>query len=176
MTFLIETERLSLRALEARDLPALVALLGDADVMRLALYERALTPAEAQAFIDEAFARDAVAVDRLAILCRRSSGAILGFAGLLPCKYFEGELELGFVLTAEAQGKGYATEIGRKLLEIAFGSLGRRRIYALCDPRNFASHKLLERNLGMRHVNEIQTADRGPRLVFEIAHGAPHRG
>jgi ribosomal-protein-alanine N-acetyltransferase len=167
--FPLETERLLLRPVTESDLPRLLDILADSEVMKLALYERPLSAAEAQQFIDDEFARHADDLAKLAVLCLRSEETVIGFAGLLPCKYLPGELEFGFVLAHDAQGKGYATEIGSHLIEVGFQSLNRERLYALCDPRNAASRDVLGRKLRMRFVNEILTPDRGPRMIFEIS-------
>ena len=72
------------------------------------------------------------------------------------------------MLATEHQRKGYATEIGRKLIDIALAVLGRDRLLALCDPRNGASRRALEK-LGMYSIDTITTPDRGGRMVFMIA-------
>ena len=163
----LETERLTLRVAEESDLPALVAILGDRDVMKLALRERPFTEAEARVFIDADFAREPSDITKLGVLCVRSDGRVIGFAGILPCKYLPGEFEFGFVLAAPAHGHGFATEIGRKFIDVGFQWLGREHLYALCDPRNLASKAVLSRKLRMSFVGEIATPDRGQRLVFQ---------
>jgi RimJ/RimL family protein N-acetyltransferase len=171
-TLPIETARLSLRLFSDADLPVLVAILGDPEVMKLALYERPLTPAEVRDFIDAEFAKSSEEIARLAVLSRNPEGDVIGFAGLIPCPYLPGELEFGFVIARQEQGKGYAKEIGLKLIEIGFGVLARERLYALCDPRNAPSRDVLSRKLQMHFVKEISTADRGLRMVFEITRPA----
>jgi [ribosomal protein S5]-alanine N-acetyltransferase len=163
----LRTDRLVLRPVYDGDLPRLFAILGDPEVMKLALYERALTRDEAQQFIDDDFTTDVADVTHLAALCRSDDETVIGFAGLLPCKYLPGELEMGFVLAAEHHRKGYATEIGVGLINLAFRGLGCERVLALCSPRNDASRAVLEK-LGMSRINEISTTDRGARLVYEI--------
>jgi len=165
----LQTARLLLRPVDDADLPWLVSILGDGEVMRLALYERALTSDEAEHFINADFTRTADDVTHLGVLCGNEDGAIVGFAGLLPCRYFPGDLEIGFVLGREHQGRGYATEIGRKLLEVGFEALHRPRLLGLCDPENAGSRNVLGK-LGMREIDEITTPDRGRRVVYEISH------
>ena len=57
--------------------------------------------------------------------------------------------ELGFIVHPRHQGRGYATEAARALLEWAFEEVGFHRIYARHEPRNAASGRVLEK-LGMR--------------------------
>lgn len=168
----LRTERLLLRPVAEGDLARLAGIMADPDVMKLALYERSLTLEEAQEFINADFTRDEGDVTHLGVLCRNDNGVIIGFAGLLPCKYFPEDLEIGFVLASEHQGKGYATEIGKNLVDLCFGALGRERLLGLCDPRNTGSRSVLEK-LGMSAVDEIATPDRGRRAVFAIT-GSRH--
>lgn len=163
----LRTSRLHLRPVRNDDLPGLFTILGDAEVMKLALYERALTREEAQQFVDDDFTKDASDVTHLGALCRNEDETLIGFAGLLACKYFPGDLELGFVLAAEHQRKGYAIEIGGALIDLALRDLGCPRLLALCSPRNDASRGVLEK-LGMHQIGEIAAGDRGQRMVFEI--------
>ena len=57
--------------------------------------------------------------------------------------------ELGWVLHPAHTGRGYATEVVRALLDIAFDELQLRRVTAACFAANEASWRLMER-LGMR--------------------------
>ncbi len=53
--------------------------------------------------------------------------------------------ELGYVLSRESWGHGYATEVARRLIVFGFNELGLRRITATCHPHNFASARVLEK-------------------------------
>ncbi|MEV5704403.1 GNAT family N-acetyltransferase [Actinoallomurus sp. NPDC052274] len=57
--------------------------------------------------------------------------------------------ELGWTLDPSYGGKGYATEAVRALIDVAFGSLGLRRLHAACFYDNEPSWRLMER-VGMR--------------------------
>jgi RimJ/RimL family protein N-acetyltransferase len=57
--------------------------------------------------------------------------------------------ELGWTLDPSYGGKGYATEAVRALINVAFGSLGLRRLHADCFYDNEPSWRLMER-VGMR--------------------------
>lgn len=55
------------------------------------------------------------------------------------------QAELGYTLAAGRQGLGYATEAVRAVLGDLFERRGLRRVSAVCDARNTASARLLER-------------------------------
>ena len=56
---------------------------------------------------------------------------------------------LGYILDPVHAGNGYATEIARDLLSLAFDDLGLRRVTAGCFADNIASRRVLEK-VGMR--------------------------
>ena len=59
------------------------------------------------------------------------------------------QAEIGFTLSREYQGYGYATEAVSSILNYAFHTFDLHRIIAITDCENIASVALLER-LGMR--------------------------
>ncbi|GAB3722091.1 GNAT family N-acetyltransferase [Nocardiopsis oceani] len=83
---------------------------------------------------------------------RRSDGALVGRGGCswtelsgTPC------LELGWALREEYWGNGYATEIGRAGLELAFEGLGADRVVSFTEAHNRRSRAVMER-LGLSFV------------------------
>jgi nucleoside triphosphatase YtkD len=62
--------------------------------------------------------------------------------------------ELGYVFNSSYFGKGYATESCSAILEYGFNQLEARRIIAMCNPKNTASWRLLER-LKMRREGHL---------------------
>lgn len=59
------------------------------------------------------------------------------------------EAELGWVIAPEHAGHGYATEAVTAIVDVCFGHLGLRRVFAGCFAENSASWRLMER-VGMR--------------------------
>lgn len=59
------------------------------------------------------------------------------------------QAEIGWVLSPEHGGRGYATEGARELLRICFEDLGLRRVVALSFADNVASRRIMEK-VGMR--------------------------
>ena len=57
--------------------------------------------------------------------------------------------EIGYIVNPAYQGKGYATEAVAALLKKEFKEKPIHRVFAHCNPENFASWKLLER-VGLR--------------------------
>ncbi|GGR62421.1 RimJ/RimL family protein N-acetyltransferase [Nocardioides luteus] len=65
------------------------------------------------------------------------------------------QAELGWTIDPAHQGKGYATEAVRAVLDVCFGPLGLRRVVAECFADNEPSWRLMER-LGMRRESHTR--------------------
>ena len=103
---------------------------------------------------------------------RRRDGAAVGLAGLLVediCG--EHRLGVGYILSEEFRGMGYATEAARAMLSHAFRALGAQSVCADIRPENRASIAVARR-LGMKPGETFIKQYRGrelPHILFEIA-------
>jgi mutator protein MutT len=76
-------------------------------------------------------------------------------ASMLPSgRWTADRLEVGWTVRADRWGRGYATEIGRAALTLAFDDLGAEQVVAFTERHNRRSRAVMER-LGMRHVGEF---------------------
>lgn len=75
---------------------------------------------------------------------RRDDGALAGFV-LIHQEYGDPELELGWLLTAEAEGKGYACEAALALRDHAVNRLGLTDLVSYIAAGNARSIRLAER-------------------------------
>jgi RimJ/RimL family protein N-acetyltransferase len=74
---------------------------------------------------------------------------LIGDCGFRVVESDPAQTEVGLTLAPEFQGKGYATEALRALLNYLFTALKKHRAFGSIDPRNVSSIKLQER-VGMR--------------------------
>lgn len=89
----------------------------------------------------------------------RDSGTLLGDIGI--CVAMDGQAaEIGFSLSAGAQGRGLGTEAIRETVALLFEHTGVTRIVGITDARNRASIRLLER-VGMRRQHTATAQFRG---------------
>jgi RimJ/RimL family protein N-acetyltransferase len=147
----LRTERLVLRAFRREDADALLVLHGDPEAVRYVPYgprdrgqvvevlerKTASTALQAEGDLLE------LAVERV------DDGTLVGDL-LLALRSVEHEtLEIGYIFATAQQGRGYATEAVRALVDLAFTTCGARRLSARVDARNTPSQALLER-LGFR--------------------------
>jgi len=144
-------ERVTLDPLRPDDIEPLYAMQSDPEVCRYLLYEP-----RSREKVEEVLARDAGAVrlaepdDYLQPAIRDEQGAFVGTMYLVLKSVDDRTAEIGWILLPRAQGRGYASDAARLLLDFCFDQLGLHRVYAELDPRNDASVALCER-LGMRH-------------------------
>jgi RimJ/RimL family protein N-acetyltransferase len=74
----------------------------------------------------------------------------VGFVGLNIPRFMPEVVEVGWRLSKQHWGNGYATEAGRESLRYGFGELGRDEIVAFTTVSNTPSRRVMER-IGMRH-------------------------
>jgi len=80
----------------------------------------------------------------------------------------EGSAELGYWVAEEFQGRGYATEACKILIERAFEELNVQRIFASYKNENTASKGILEK-LGFKYFTELNNIDYSNQVFREIA-------
>jgi len=150
-TYPLSTERLDLRPFQEDDLDFLYALQSDADLTRY-LYYGPLSRDEVRVTLGQKIARRVLkgegdALQLVAVL--RETGERVGEATLGWPSETHGCGEVGYFVHPDHQGRGYATEMSREMLRLAFDDFGWHRVIGRIDGRNIASAKVLER-LGMR--------------------------
>ena len=155
MNIITETERLILREIEYTDEIDLFEMDSDPDVHQFIDQNPVKSIAEITEVInmlklqyqENGVARWAV-VDKITMKC-------IGWSGL---KFFKTELnnhshfyELGYRLKKKHWGKGFATEAAIAVLNYGFEKLQLKTIYAITDPENRNSKKVLTK-LGFLHT------------------------
>jgi [ribosomal protein S5]-alanine N-acetyltransferase len=147
----IRTERLLLREIsEADDWPAVLAYHNDPRYARFNDRE-AETEDDVRRFlhrITEWHAPEHRGFYNLAVTLRET-GEMIGIAGVRQRDPAQPRGDMGYELSPEHWGRGYATEAARALLDFAFRELRLHRVTAHCLAENTPSVRVLER-LGMR--------------------------
>lgn len=150
-----ETSRCIVRELSLDDLDALFELYRDEEISR---YTENLYPYEEEkefqrAYIDNMYRFYGYG---MWLVFAKDTGTLVGRAGLEHREYNgEIELELGYVIGTQFQRQGYATEVCRKLIEIAKTMTDFPRINCLIDADNIASIRLAEK-LGFSHLEDME--------------------
>ncbi|MGX6601063.1 GNAT family N-acetyltransferase [Micromonosporaceae bacterium Da 78-11] len=87
---------------------------------------------------------------------RSVDGRLVGSVELQIESAEHGRGEMGYVMSRDAWGHGYATEAAAALLRFGFEQLGLRRISATCDPENVGSSRVLEK-IGMTFEGRLRS-------------------
>jgi RimJ/RimL family protein N-acetyltransferase len=138
---MFETERLYVRHFQPDDLDMFAALCADPQVMRF-VGDGELLPREmVKHWIDVCQQKYATRGYGTSAVFEKAGDKFIGYCGVVraPENDFD---ELIYVFNVEAWGKGYATEVGRAMLQYVFEHSTLDRIYATIHPDNAASIKV----------------------------------
>lgn len=69
---------------------------------------------------------------------------VIGRAGLFPSERMAGQIEMGYTIASECQGKGYGKEAAEAVLRYAFDVLDLEEVHLFVEKENKASVKLAE--------------------------------
>jgi RimJ/RimL family protein N-acetyltransferase len=170
----LETARLTLRPFEDVDFEAVHAMRSDPAVTRY-LYGEVLSEDETRDLLAKRIGNSAWATEGdwlSAAAVERASGTTVGDLALHWVSERDRTAEIGFIFDPRHQGKGYATEAARELLDWVFTSAGFHRVIGRTEARNSASARVLEK-LGMRleaHLveNEWVKGEWQSELVYAV--------
>lgn len=147
----VKTSRLTLRPFVDSDFDAMHAMRADADVARY-LYGETMSPEETRSLLAQKIATPSWAREGdwlTAAAVESASGVTVGDVSLRWVSERDRTAEIGFIFDPRHQGKGFATEAARAVVDWAFGSAGLHRVIGRTEARNAASARVLEK-LGMR--------------------------
>jgi RimJ/RimL family protein N-acetyltransferase len=147
----LRTERLLLRRWTDTDRASFAQISADPEVMRYRVAP--MSREESDALIDETEACFAENGFGLWAVERRSDGRLLGFTGLSTSDFdapFCPAIDIGWRLTRDAWGLGYATEGALASLDFAFTDLGLDEVVAHTTRLNEPSRAVMRR-IGMTH-------------------------
>jgi RimJ/RimL family protein N-acetyltransferase len=138
------TSRLTLRDIGAADFEAIHAYASDPDVTRYMFYGPR-SEEDTRAYLERVLATQISEPRRVweVAIVETAGERLVGACDLTLDQ--PDEADLGFVLSREVWGRGYATEAARALVRAGFDELGVKRIFATCDVSNHASARVLEK-------------------------------
>jgi ribosomal-protein-alanine N-acetyltransferase len=150
---ILETERIILREWQPEDIPQVIDMYADPEVMRYIGRGIPYTPEEVERMVLAApdFYRKYGYGMWPMIL--KETGQIIGRCGL---KYWEelGETEIGYLLKKAYWGQGLASEAAQAVLAYAFDTLKLKRIISIAQSPNLASIKVMQK-IGLTFDREM---------------------
>jgi len=150
-------QRVVLRRFRPGDVDEFVAYRSRAEVARYQSWDAPYPWEEGERFVREIMTRhpDMAGEWFQFAVALRATGQLIGDCAAMPNADDPSQCEIGFTIAPGYQGRGYATEAVRLLVDYLFTALGKHRVTACCDARNAASVALLER-LGMRREGHLR--------------------
>jgi RimJ/RimL family protein N-acetyltransferase len=169
----IETERLLLRRSRPEDAETISAYRSDPQVHRYQGWER--TDAEGIRTEIELMAGRAPGEPggwvQLSVE-ERDGGLLVGDVGLSPADGEPSVIKVGYTITPDRQGRGYATEAVRALISYAFEVLGAEVVRAYASASNLPSIKVAEK-VGMRLMERFEGRD-GDHVWYGVRYEVRH--
>jgi len=143
----LSSQRLTVRRFRADDAEPFAAYRSDPDVARYQGWEAPYSLANAARLIEslQGAVPGAAGEGFQFAVTLTATGLLIGDCYLHPACLDPGEAELGFTFAKAHQGRGYASEAVRCLLQYAFASLSLHRVFAVTYVQNKAARRLLER-------------------------------
>lgn len=146
-TLFLETNRLLLKFSTRDDLPALLKLRTNPEVMRYIGNGNIQTQNQVEEFLTLAIGyQERYGIDFCSVF-EKNTNQFIGQAGLFHLGFDETqkEFEIAYRLLPEYWGKGYATELVKALVDWGFTHLEVTKIVAVTHPDNIASQQVLKK-------------------------------
>lgn len=152
----ITSERLLFRPYNDDDFDFLMSLLSDPEMVRFIGNGHTRDKSGGRSFLDWIYGTYKVCNNMgLMVLVRKEDKVPIGHAGLVPQTIDDiEEIEIGYWISREYWGQGYATEAARALRDYGNKQLGKQRFISLIQPGNYASQKVA-RKIGMNLEKKI---------------------
>ncbi len=139
----VTTERLTLRAPEVTDAPAIfTGYATDPEVARYLTWRPSTSLEQTVQFNQERLRDWREGRDYAWSIVRLDDNRLIGMISLRPR---DGGAETGYVLARPEWGKGYMTEALRAVIATCFAATNIHRIAAVCDVENPASARVMEK-------------------------------
>ena len=150
------TERLRLRRSVPEDADTISAYRSDPEVNRTQGWERT-DPESVRADIEEMAGRAPGEPGGWVQFSveERDGGRLVGDVGISPAEGEPGVIKVGYTISPDVQGRGYATEAVRALVDYAIDTLGAEVVRAYADADNTPSIRVAEK-VGMRLIERFE--------------------
>ena len=151
----IETERLDLREMSEADAGVVLEILNYPGFIRFVGDRGVRTLEDAARYIDERFA-ESYRQNGFGLWLVETKGekVPVGICGLVKRDSLPG-VDIGYAFLPPFRSKGYAFESGSAVLRHARDALGLERLYAIVNPDNAVSIRVLEK-LGMKFERMVR--------------------
>jgi RimJ/RimL family protein N-acetyltransferase len=163
------TERLVLRRSRPQDAESISAYRSDPDVNQYQGWDRT-DPEGIRAEIAEMESRAPGGAGGWVQFTveERDGGRLVGDVGISAVDSEPSVVKIGYTIAPAFQGRGYATEAVRALVDYAFETLGAERVRAFAAAENVPSLRVAE-NVGLSLVERFEHRHGGEVVRYELA-------
>ena len=157
---LLRGEKVWLRPLEERDMPAYVAGINDTEVGGLAGYRMPISLEQAKGWLERVNETWKKGEGFFFAVCELGDDRFVGTTWLKEVDHWHGNAELAIYMDRDHIGKGFGTDAQRVLLTFAFNAVGLNRVWLTAyasNPRAIRSYE----KLGFRHEGLMRQSWRG---------------
>ncbi len=133
---LLRGERVWLRPLEARDMPAYVAGINDTEVGGQAGYRMPFSVEQAGSWLARILEGSRSGEGYFFAVCELGDDRFIGTTWLKDVHQLDGNAELAIYMDGDHIGSGWGTDAQRVLLAFGFGTLGLERISLIVNATN----------------------------------------
>jgi RimJ/RimL family protein N-acetyltransferase len=161
----MKTERLVFQPYTEKDKADFINLFTDAAVMKY-VDKGVLTIEQAEAFWSKLFAKLYPQRFNIWAVFTNEDSSYVGHAGIYPRPPRKEDWEFVYFLRMAAWGKGYATEIARRIIEYGFEELELHEVFATVDDEHLVSIRVLEK-AGMK-FERFEFDDDGRFSVYSV--------
>lgn len=150
-----ETERLIIKLVDIDDAELLLKLLNTEKWLKNIGDRNVHNLEDAQKYVRE---KNLPQIERLgfgnSIVILKSNDEKIGTVGLYDREGIDG-VDIGFAFFEEYEGKGYAYESAKKIMDVGINEFGIKKVSAITLPENFSSIKLIEK-LGLKFKEVVR--------------------
>ncbi len=157
---LLRGERLWLRPLEERDMPAYVAGINDTDVGAMAGYGFPPSVDQATEWLHQVTAHGGARQGFFFAVCELGDDRFIGTTWLKELNLLHGNAELAIFMDRDHVGSGWGTEAQRVLLDFAFRTIGLERVYLTVSAANARAIRSYEK-VGFQLEGRMRNVWRG---------------
>lgn len=141
----IESARLCVRPLQESDLPSVMAIYSDAEVVKHLGHAPWQAMADAEAWFARISKQQTAGSALEFVIIEKPTGKVIGRCGLFDYDADNAQASLGYILDRSYWRQGYMREALTSLIDSAFNEMGLRRLEAKVEAPNAASSALLRR-------------------------------
>lgn len=156
---LLRGDRVWLRPLEARDMPAYVAGINDTEVGAYAGYRMPFSLEQATAWHTRTLEQSRSGEGYFFAVCELGDDRFVGTTWLKEVHQLDGNAELAIYMDRDHIGSGWGTDAQRVLLAFGFGTLGLERISLIVNAGNARAIRSYEK-VGFRREGVMRRSFR----------------